>query len=423
MDENEIPVEAVKKGTPTVVNTNTKSGKFTLLSVFAIFFIAIIYFAFSFIHSNKLKNDKVDLSQLKTNLSQNDTLAGGAATPEYAKKVNEKNTEEAQKALANGTSNFPTPVNEGETGYKTDMTDEQKKELMMRIAQQNQQTNASPDQQTAQQQRMQQRIQSQYDVMLKQLDGISTRMELPPQKVTSYLEADKGKNEKASANTSKNIAQNGSDGSSAGDGQKSTNAESTQTNQRKLDITPGTLLYAVNDLQLSSEGANPEARATVLSGQYKNWVAIGSFESKEETMRIKYTKLISTSGEIFTINAYGVPPDTDTAVIGNVDHHYIERWGGLVAASFLQGFGQATQLSGVTGYGGIGMSGTAAGAATGALASPAFMSSFPQYSLSQKAAIAAGVVGTKAGTIMAQNFNRPNTITLPAGEGIGILVI
>lgn len=426
MDENEIPQPAANTPTPPLSSSKKTNytGKYTLISIIVVVVIAVVYFSFSFMRSSKTKMDSADVGQLKTNLSNSQTAAGGVATPEYSRKINEKNTDEARSALENGKSNFPTPVNGGEINDKAlVITEEQKKALLERAAD-NQKT-GQPDQQQAQQ-RLQQRMQSQYEAILKQLGDISTRMELPPQKVTSYLATDKTNEAKPSSSTNNavNAPQTNDTGGNTTEGKNVASSASTPSTSRKLDIPPGTLIYAVNDLRLSSEGANQEARATVLSGQYRNWVAIGRFESKDETMVIKYSKLISSTGEVFEINGYAVPPDTDTSVIGDVDHHYIERWGGLIAASFLQGFGQATQLSGVSGYGGIGMGQiTGAAGTAGGLVTPAYLSAFPQYTLSQKAAIAAGVAGKQAGQVLQQNFNRKNTITLEAGEGVGIFII
>jgi hypothetical protein len=106
------------------------------------------------------------------------------------------------------------------------------------------------------------------------------------------------------------------------------------------------------------------------------------------------------------INAVAIDPDTArTALASNVDSHYLLRYGSLMGSAFLEGLGEATMQSGST-----------------------FSNNFVGYSTStavlsggQKTIVALGQVGQKLSNATAGFFNTPPTVTVNAGEGIGIL--
>jgi type IV secretory pathway VirB10-like protein len=91
----------------------------------------------------------------------------------------------------------------------------------------------------------------------------------------------------------------------------------------------------------------------------------------------------------------------------DVDSHYLERWGGLVAASFLEGFAEAVSNSGLS------TQDTDVGVVVDQ----------PRYSTSDQLWIAAGKVGENLAQPMLQNFYRPPTVYLEPGTEIGILIV
>ena len=92
-----------------------------------------------------------------------------------------------------------------------------------------------------------------------------------------------------------------------------------------------------------------------------------------------------------------------------VDHHYLERWGALVASSFLEGYGNAVRnsnsISTVSAFGSV--------------------VTVPKDGIDHDdiAREALGTVGQRMGSVVAENFQRPNTITVAAGTGIGVLIV
>ena len=82
-------------------------------------------------------------------------------------------------------------------------------------------------------------------------------------------------------------------------------------------------------------------------------------------------------------------------------------WGGLVAASFLEGFGDAVSRAGTRSYASVYGSGL----------------SVPNYSLGKEAWIAAGKVGERAAGVFEKNFTVAPTVTLNSGTLMGVLIL
>ena len=176
------------------------------------------------------------------------------------------------------------------------------------------------------------------------------------------------------------------------------------------ELAPGSVLYAVNRVALDSDAPGP-AMAEVLAGPLKGARAMGGFQRHSGHLALKFTSLALPArlgGQTLRIEAWAVDPRTErTALRSDVDNHYLERWGGLLAASFLEGFGEAVSRAGisqgVTSYGA--------------------WQRWPRYDLEEQLAIGAGKLGSKASGIFERNFSQPPTVTLDAGAELGILLL
>lgn len=87
-----------------------------------------------------------------------------------------------------------------------------------------------------------------------------------------------------------------------------------------------------------------------------------------------------------------------------MDSHYIQRWGGLIAASFLEGFGEARSRSGQSYE-----------------TSETF--TYPEYDVEDEAWIAAGTVGKRLANIMEQGFSREPTVFEYNGAMLAIMIL
>ncbi|MHB8408976.1 MAG: TrbI/VirB10 family protein [Acidiferrobacterales bacterium] len=173
----------------------------------------------------------------------------------------------------------------------------------------------------------------------------------------------------------------------------------------------GQILYAVMDTALNSKQPGP-AMATVVSGPFKGARLLGGFTDKNDRLVIQFTTFVPTKGMPGHLAAYAVDPKTTQAAVAtSVNHHYFARWGGLLAANFLAGYGQAVANSGATS-----VSTTAPGGG-------AAVTYHSTYTTEQELIQALGQTGQAVSQVLQQNFNEPATVRVAAGIPVGILII
>ncbi len=184
-------------------------------------------------------------------------------------------------------------------------------------------------------------------------------------------------------------------------------AASTDTTTPQSGIRPGDILYAVNRVTLDSDQPGP-AMAEIITGPWQGARVIGAFKRVEERLVLQFSELVGKNGDTWSIQAYAIDPRTDrSAVRSSVDTHFLSRWGGIVAASFLEGFGDAVRRSGTSSYSTVYGSGW----------------TVPEYSAGEQAWIAAGKVGERLASRMDRNFDRAPTVVLESGTEIGVLML
>lgn len=181
-------------------------------------------------------------------------------------------------------------------------------------------------------------------------------------------------------------------------------------------LRPGDLLHAVLQTAIHSDEPGP-VRARVVGERFRDAILLGSLEqlpapvgSRPERVLVRFRSLTLPNGATATLDAYAVDPATGrTALATDVDHHYAARWGALIAASFLEGYGQAVaNRHRIVTVGPLGN-----------------VISVPSDGIDheQIAREALGTVGARLGEAVGPQFNRPNTIRVDAGTAIGVLVV
>lgn len=371
---------------------NRASGKWTLLSAIGGILCLLAIAGYMMILNNK-DDSSANVKAMRIEIKQADALTGGKGTPEYNQKLQEKALEDAQKAEALQKSFVPPVI-----GKTTEDN-----QALLNAAKDEPARAAPPKQQEVQRERQAKPQGQQKDpadalraLMLKEMQEIAKKNEFGPQTSYTYIKPEEDEKETDARPV---------------DGKGGDIADTIAL--PGLNIKPGDLLYAVNDIHLNSDGGNKVVRATVLSGEYKGYIALGNFARENESLMIEFTSLTSPSGTVHPIKAYAIDPTVPTANVASaVDNHILERWGGLIAASFIQGLGDATRNSGITSqnYSTTGISG-------------GLVTSTPEYSLMEKGVIAMGTVGDRASQVLMQKFNRPPTVELYAGQQIAILII
>lgn len=340
------------------------------------------------------KNAEVPASQVAAS-QKISAVPGGSGTPEYDQSVTRENMAAAQQAAADGKSYVPVPVGTmapganlmsvpfpGSQTVAGDSPGPQSPASVAGDSVPYAQTNGNP-----------QGSGSRSSYVLAELKSVAKQMDLQkPEIVVSNQ-----------PNTNASTPTHG--------GHASARKQGHNPSAIRSPIKIGTIFYAVVDTALNSQHPGP-AMATVLSGKYTGAHMLGGFSDVHNRLVVKFTTFVPKTGAPFAISGYAVNPNTSaTAVATNVNHHYLSRWGGLVAASFLQGFGQAVANSGATTMSTVG---------TGGATSLTYR---PTYSLSAETWQALGQVGQTAGQVMQQNFNEPATVRVAVGTNIGILIV
>lgn len=184
---------------------------------------------------------------------------------------------------------------------------------------------------------------------------------------------------------------------------------------RRGVLHPGDILFAVLQTAINSDEPGP-VRARIVGERFKGAILLGGLRafppavgSRPERVLVRFDYLTTADRTTYRIDAFAIDLETArTALASDVDHHYLERWGSLLAASFMEGYGNAIKnshrITTVTPFGGV--------------------ISTPKNDLShgEIAREALGTVGQRLGGVVAENVQRPNTITVDPGTGLGVLI-
>lgn len=339
--------------------------------------IALLYLLFLLFGPGKVPTNSKLASSAKENISGK---AGGEGSPEFNSRLNAHDEKRANEALAAGKSHVPTPM--GQRSLVAKKEESKKQEVPVAPVT----VKTAPPKQVKQDNAMLKRMMED----LAQLDAKLSATGVGQGKIeyTKPLE----KEEKAQK-------------------QEKADTPAATAPQENLHVKPGDLLYAIVDTGVNSDVPSA-VLATVASGKYRNSRLIGSFQRFDERIVLSFARLITPEGKSLQLEAYAVDPATSEASVAtSVNTHFFERWGGLVASSFLAGLGEAKRFSGAqsTLYGGL--NGTSD------------QMIWKRYNLEDQAWIAAGKVGEKAADKFEKNFDRPPTVHLASGTPIGVLVM
>lgn len=113
-------------------------------------------------------------------------------------------------------------------------------------------------------------------------------------------------------------------------------------------LAPGDILFAVLQTAIDSDEPGP-VRARIVGERFEGAILLGGLRafppaagSRPERVLVKFDYLTTADRATHAIDAVAIDLDTArTALATGVDHHYLERWGSLLAASFMEGYGNA----------------------------------------------------------------------------------
>ena len=196
----------------------------------------------------------------------------------------------------------------------------------------------------------------------------------------------------------------------AGGDLKASTAEDAEAQGTTLKA--GSVLFGILETSVNSDEPSP-VMASIVGEGFKGGKLIGSIKTTNGTEKVIISfNLLNLPGQTRSIpvSIVAIDPDTArTALASDVDHHYLLRYGTLLASSFMEGYGKTISNAGS-------VTTNNPGANTTTTATP---------SLSGKEEIYAafGTVGEKWSKAAGPTFNTPNTVTVNSGVGLGLLVL
>ena len=337
--------------------------------------------------------------------STENNTPGGKANPHYNKLVSQQNQQKEKRAESSGQSFMPTVVGTHSnqsfqlaTKSKSATQTPPPTPVDINTSSEPKQTS----QHNTQAQSAQQHVGARSSAMVNELKHIMKQE--APAKAMVAVYSNSQTQQASTASTASDNAESQGQATMA-------KAQAGSDQSHEHPVKPGTIFYAVMDTALDSDQPGP-AMATVVSGPYKGAKVLGGFKRHKDSLVVQFSRLIPKNGPVQPIKAYAVnTATTRTAVATAVNHHYLARWGGLIAASFMEGFGRAVEQSGSTVVNTVGSGGASS------------LTIHPSRTAGAEAEQALGTVGQKAGQQIQKNFNEPPTVKVAAGTAIDVLII
>ncbi len=173
-------------------------------------------------------------------------------------------------------------------------------------------------------------------------------------------------------------------------------------------VTAGQVMYAITDIALSSDYEGPVALTLLRPGPLHRAKLLGKMVTVEEKMRLELNKMIKSNGEEFSIEAVALDPATTyAAVVSQVNHHYVYRYGWWGAGTVLSAIGKAAAMRAqevvIVPNGG-----TAQGS---------------DMDTSGEIKVAVGELGESIGEQAQKNIDRPITVEVNVNEELGVFFL
>lgn len=187
--------------------------------------------------------------------------------------------------------------------------------------------------------------------------------------------------------------------------------EAVGDTDRELLIKTGTIMYATLDAEVNTDDGG-DVLATVRGGRWNGSKLIGKIEQAPDNIRVKFTILAPPANDTrptMRISAVALrEDDAKQGIAETKDHHTMERYFALGAASLLSGYGRAYQQTAGTTI--ISPSGVVAQTTT-------------EPSTKQVIGTSVGELGSSIASEVRRGFNRPATYATPANKGFGLFFL
>lgn len=356
--------------------------------------LLVVVLTIFFVHRATTTKKPVPLPAMAPPLQKPGTVV--SSNPEYRKKLAQQNALAARTAEKSGSSVLPTLG--ADTGNKDSLKELTNLEKSKKVS-----APPPPDPEIERERREEaearQRIQA---AKIKSEDAAVTGEMRTV--LSTWATQGEGLAVIAVAKSTGSAPEGGAKGSPA---PKGTPAAATKKN---VPIIPaGKILYGVVVNTLDSDNPGP-VLVQAVGGRFDGTKFLGSFQRNHGKLTIQLNRVIYPDGESDSIGAYVVSPGAKlrSGLETDVDHHYLYRYGGLLASAFLQGFGEAAMYSNSTAY-------------PSAYGMPII--GFNGMTFLQQSELGMGQAGMMLGSQTMNAFNRPPTVKLAANTPVGILIV
>jgi intracellular multiplication protein IcmE len=189
-------------------------------------------------------------------------------------------------------------------------------------------------------------------------------------------------------------------------------------------LPSGDILYATLLTGINSDVPGTPIVAEVKTGKLTGARLIGKFISKDDYIVLQFQTGTTKDGKSFRLNGYAIDAGTRFAGIADdVDHHYFLKYGALLGAAFLQGYGEIVKesLKKVQYYPTVYTGSSSIGAGG------AYTESTPietvEADTKEAMTGALATVGQELANQLRKAADRPPTITIYPGSDIGVLLV
>ena len=178
-------------------------------------------------------------------------------------------------------------------------------------------------------------------------------------------------------------------------------------------IKAGTVMYAVLSTSINSDEKTP-IMAKIISGELAGAKLIGTFKRVDTKVLLTFNVMnIESYKNTISFNAVAIDPATArTALSGDVNNHYMKKYGTVFASAFLAGLGKAVQG---------GTSNCQLSLVNGG-SDPWCQTIYNKLNVTQSILTGVGDAGNTFASTMKKEFGDiPPTITVPGGTAFGLL--
>lgn len=318
---------------------------------FVIIIIAILTLGVGFYFATKSSVGDTPASATVSSVPSINVVPGSSDSPEYNKQVNIANQNATREALDGDNSFIPTLTNANAVADESpiDLIDRQK-EQEKRLREEREAEELK-------------RVKTPEPTMSPTMPPVETYVEVyvPPE--PAYVPPKYGqdkylliatlmgntKSKEPKSDIFYPTDDEDKDGNSSGnkaarsDGSYSSQKDAQeQKKKRNVVAKAGTILNAVLETSVNSDEPSP-ILAKIVSGPLRGTRVIGSTQLVGEKVMLSFSSAnIPGVQESIRFSAVAIDPDTNrTAIASSVNNHYLQRYGFLIATSFLGGWSKA----------------------------------------------------------------------------------